>query len=42
MGDGRIDANTADIRRALALFRWADALLIVILAAATICLIALS
>jgi adenosylcobinamide-phosphate synthase len=42
MGDGRIDANTADIRRALVLFRWADALLIVILAAATICLIALS
>ncbi len=42
MGDGRIDANTADIRRALSLFRWADALLIVILAAATICLIALS
>jgi adenosylcobinamide-phosphate synthase len=42
MGDGRIDANAADIRRALALYRWADALLIAILAAATILLIVLT
>jgi adenosylcobinamide-phosphate synthase len=42
MGDGRTDANAADIRRALALFRWADALLIAILAVATVLLIALT
>jgi adenosylcobinamide-phosphate synthase len=42
MGDGRTDANAADIRRALALFRWADALLIACLTAATILLIALT
>jgi adenosylcobinamide-phosphate synthase len=41
MGDGRTDADTADIRRALGLFRWADALLIAILAAATLFVIAL-
>jgi adenosylcobinamide-phosphate synthase len=40
MGDGRADASAADIRRALALFRRADALLIAILAAATAFLIA--
>lgn len=40
MGDGRTDANTADIRRALALFRRADALLIALLAAATLLAIA--
>ena len=39
MGDGRTDANTADIRRALILFRWADALLIAILAAAAILIV---
>ena len=32
MGDGRRDANTADIRRALALFHCADAILIAVLA----------
>jgi len=32
MGDGRRDANTADIRRALALFHCADAILIALLA----------
>jgi adenosylcobinamide-phosphate synthase len=42
MGDGRIKANAADIRRALALFRWADALLIEILAAATVLAIGLT
>jgi adenosylcobinamide-phosphate synthase len=42
MGNGRIDANAADIRRALALCRRADALLIAILAAATILLIVLT
>jgi adenosylcobinamide-phosphate synthase len=42
MGDGRTDANAADIRRALALFRWADALLIACLTAATILFIALT
>jgi adenosylcobinamide-phosphate synthase len=31
MGDGRRDADAADIRRALALYRRADALLIVLL-----------
>jgi adenosylcobinamide-phosphate synthase len=40
MGEGRTEANAADIRRALALFRRADALLIAILAAATVLLIA--
>ncbi len=40
MGDGRRDANAADIRRALALYRSADAILIALLAAATILLIA--
>jgi len=40
MGDGRTDANAADIRRALALFRRADALLIALLAVATVFLIA--
>jgi len=39
MGDGRTDATAADIRRALALFRRADALLIAILAAASVLLI---
>jgi adenosylcobinamide-phosphate synthase len=33
MGDGRRDANAADIRRALALYRLADALLLIMLAA---------
>jgi adenosylcobinamide-phosphate synthase len=42
MGDGRTEANTADIRRALALFRRADALLMASLAVATILLIALT
>jgi adenosylcobinamide-phosphate synthase len=42
MGDGRTEANVADIRRALALFRWADVLLIASLAVATILLIALT
>jgi adenosylcobinamide-phosphate synthase len=42
MGDGRIDADAGDIRRALALFRRADALLIAILAAGTVLLIALT
>jgi adenosylcobinamide-phosphate synthase len=40
VGEGRTEANAADIRRALALFRRADALLIAILAAATVLLIA--
>ena len=35
MGDGRRDANAADIRRALALYRHADAILLALLAAAT-------
>jgi adenosylcobinamide-phosphate synthase len=35
MGDGRRDANAADIRRALVLYRRADFVLIVLLAAAT-------
>ena len=34
MGDGRRDANAADIRRALALYRRADALLIALVAVA--------
>jgi adenosylcobinamide-phosphate synthase len=42
MGDGRADATAADIRRALSLYRRADALLIATLAAATIVVIALS
>jgi adenosylcobinamide-phosphate synthase len=42
IGDGRTDAHVADIRRALALFRWADALLIASLAVAIILLIALT
>jgi adenosylcobinamide-phosphate synthase len=40
MGDGRRDANAADIRRALALFGRADALLFAILAAIVLVLIA--
>jgi adenosylcobinamide-phosphate synthase len=39
MGDGRRAADAADIRRALALYRSADAILIALLAAATILLI---
>jgi adenosylcobinamide-phosphate synthase len=31
MGDGRREADAADIRRALALYRWADAMLLVLL-----------
>jgi adenosylcobinamide-phosphate synthase len=42
MGNGRTDANVADIRSALLLFRWADGLLIAILAVATVLLIALT
>ncbi len=40
MGDGRRDADAADIRRALALYRRADAVLIALLAVATVLLIA--
>jgi adenosylcobinamide-phosphate synthase len=40
MGDGRRDAGVADIRRALALYRRADAILIALLAVATALLIA--
>ncbi len=40
MGDGRRDASAADIRRALALFRAADAILIALVAAGTLLLIA--
>ncbi len=40
MGDGPRDANAADIRRALALYRTADAILIALLAAASVLLIA--
>ena len=40
MGDGRRDANAGDIRRALALYRAADAILIALLAALTVVLIA--
>jgi len=40
MGDGRRDADAADIRRALALFRRADFILIALLAAAAVLLIA--
>lgn len=39
MGDGRREANAADIRNALALYRYADAILIVILAQITALLI---
>jgi adenosylcobinamide-phosphate synthase len=42
MGDGRRDATAADIRRALALYRSADAILIALLATLTGILIALS
>jgi adenosylcobinamide-phosphate synthase len=41
MGDGRRDANAADIRRALALYRVADAILIALLAGLAVVLIAL-
>jgi adenosylcobinamide-phosphate synthase len=41
MGDGRRDATTADIRRALTLYRYADAILIALVAATTSILIAL-
>jgi adenosylcobinamide-phosphate synthase len=40
IGDGRRDADAADIRRALALFRCADAILIALLAVTTTLLIA--
>ena len=40
MGDGRRDADAADIRRALALFRRADAILLALLAIGTLLLIA--
>jgi cobalamin biosynthesis protein CobD/CbiB len=33
MGDGRRHANAADIRRALSLYRAADAILLIVLAA---------
>jgi len=39
MGDGRRDAGVADIRRALALYRWADGILVAILALAAALLI---
>jgi len=39
MGDGRRDADSRDIRRALALYRSADAILIALLAAASLILI---
>jgi adenosylcobinamide-phosphate synthase len=39
MGDGRRDADAADIRRALALYRSADAILIALVAAVTVLLI---
>jgi adenosylcobinamide-phosphate synthase len=41
MGDGRRDADAADIFRALALYRRADAILIIVLAVTTVVLIAL-
>jgi len=41
MGDGRRDATAADIRRALALYRYADAILIALIAAIAGILIAL-
>ena len=40
MGDGRRDANAADIRRALALYHCADAILIALLAVIAALLIA--
>jgi adenosylcobinamide-phosphate synthase len=39
MGDGRRDATAADIRRALALYRYADAILIALMAAVDVILI---
>jgi adenosylcobinamide-phosphate synthase len=36
MGDGRRDADAADIRRALALYRSADAILIAVLVLLTV------
>jgi adenosylcobinamide-phosphate synthase len=36
MGDGRREANAGDIRRALTLYRTSDAILIVLLAAASV------
>ena len=41
MGDGRRDATTADVRRALMLYRYADAILIALVAATASILIAL-
>jgi adenosylcobinamide-phosphate synthase len=41
MGDGRREANAADIRNALALYRSADAILIAVLASVTAVIIAL-
>jgi cobalamin biosynthesis protein CobD/CbiB len=40
MGNGRRDANAADIVRALALYRRADAILLALLATATVFIIA--
>jgi adenosylcobinamide-phosphate synthase len=40
MGDGRRDAESADIVRALALYRRADAILLALFAAATVFVIA--
>jgi adenosylcobinamide-phosphate synthase len=42
MGDGRANATAADIRHALSLYRWADAMLIAMLAVATAFFIALT
>jgi adenosylcobinamide-phosphate synthase len=42
MGDGRREAEAADIRRALALYRTADAVLIVLLGVLVLPLIALA
>jgi adenosylcobinamide-phosphate synthase len=42
MGDGRREAEAADIRRALALYRTADAILIVLLGVLALALIALA
>ncbi len=42
MGDGRREADAADIRRALALYRTADAILIAVLGVVTLALIALA
>jgi adenosylcobinamide-phosphate synthase len=41
MGDGRRDTNAKDIRRALALYRYADAILLTLVAALAFLLIAL-